>query len=73
MDITDNDIPQPRMLTEQESLEMKENLAHEELRYEPCGVHGRLGWMASSTATASAMGMSFSWHQCCLNTGHDSN
>ena len=27
MDITDNDIPQPRMLTEEESLEMKENLA----------------------------------------------
>ena len=27
MDITDNDIPQPRILTEEESLEMKENLA----------------------------------------------
>ena len=27
MDITDNDISQPRMLTEEESLEMKENLA----------------------------------------------
>ena len=26
-DITDNDIPQPRILTEEESLEMKENLA----------------------------------------------
>ena len=34
-EITDEDLPKPRILTEEESLTMRENLARKKFRYEP--------------------------------------
>ena len=57
MDITDEDIPQPRMLTEEESREMKENLAQRNFGMQPCGVHSSMeGWRVRRRPRAARKG-----------------
>ena len=51
-DITDEDLPEPRILTEEESREMKESLAQSNFGMS-LAEFKKVGWQASSTTTAS--------------------
>ena len=62
MYITDEDIPQGRMLTEEEDREMKENLAQRNFGMNL--VEFTRAWLASLMMTVSATEMSSSWRRC---------
>ena len=62
MDITDEDIPQGRMLTEEEDREMKENLAQRNFSMNLAEF--TRAWLASLMMTVSATEMSSSWRRC---------
>ena len=63
MDITDEDIPQGRMLTEEEDRQIKETLAQRNFGMRLAEF--TKAW--KSGAFDGDTGMSCSWHQCCLN------
>ena len=62
MDIIDEDIPQGRMLTEEEDREMKENLAQRNFGMNLAEF--TRAWLASLMMTVSATEMSSSWRRC---------